>query len=94
MAVISNSTQTLAAGAAGNWWTPTASTVALDIDNAAMVCIETRRGSSDAAVKPLFLGVQEGGVLRGPCSVMLSVVVGRDYRFKAVHGAPVVAAQE
>jgi hypothetical protein len=92
MAVITNSNQTLAIGTPGNWWTPTTTTITVDVDNAAMVTLETRRGSGDSAQKPVFLGDQKTTIFRGPCSLMLQVVVGRDYRFNAVNGAAAVAA--
>lgn len=94
MAVISGSSETLAAGASGRWWTPSASTIAVDVDNSAMVQIYTRRGNGDTAPKPLFLGDQVGTILKGPCSMLVQVVVGRDYQFRAVNGEPIVAAQE
>jgi hypothetical protein len=94
MAVISGSTATLAEGAAGSWWTPAESTIAVDVDNSAMVQIYTRRSNTDTAPKPLFLGDQTSTILRGPCSMIVQVVVGRDYRFQATSGAPIVAAQE
>jgi hypothetical protein len=94
MAVILNSTQTLAAGAAGNWWTPAQAVVALDVDNATMVKLESRRGVADTVPKPVFFAAQQESVIRGPCSLLAQVVVGRDYRFVAVLGAPQVAAQD
>ncbi len=94
MPLIANSSQTLAAGVAGNWWTPTATTVSCDIDTATMVKIETRRGSGDTVAKPVFIGEQETTILRGPSSTLLQSVVGRDYRFVCMEGSASVAAFE
>ena len=96
MPLITNSNQTLAPGAAGNWWTPGASVtvVTCDIDTAAMVKIETRRGSGDTAAKPVLTADQRTAVLRGPSSTLLQVVAGRDYRYVGMEGAATVAAFE
>lgn len=94
MPLIANSSQTLAAGVAGNWWTPTATSVSCDIDTQARVKIETRRGSGDSVPKPAFTEQQRTTILMGPSSTMLQVVVGRDYRYVGMEGSATVAAFE
>ena len=95
MPVITNSTETIAAGQPGAWWSPTKPVIAVDVDNAASVTMETRRGASgDSAPKPLFWNFEGNSVLKGPCSHIVQVIPGRQYRCVAGATAAQVAAQE
>jgi hypothetical protein len=95
MPVITSSTETIPANTPGAWWSPTLPTIACDVDNAASVTIETRRGpTGDASPKPVFWNFEGNSVLKGPCSHILQVVPGRQYRYVAGSMAAQVASQE
>lgn len=98
MAVISGSAETILAGANGTWFTVNANNFIADVDNAATVRLETRRGASDTA--PKVVATERSGAdvmpkIVGPCSVAVSAVSGRQYRFvvlSAPAGGAIVAA--
>lgn len=93
MAVISSSTETIAVDAAGSWWTPSAASVSICVDNAGRVVLEARRGSTDGAPKPVILGdTAFPQVVSGPCRLRLTAVVGENYRFRNVGPIPAMVA--
>ena len=95
MALISGSNSTVAVGAPGAWFTATGSSFLADVDSAHMVRLETRRDASDAAVKVVALersGADVAPKIVGPCSVVVASVTGRQYRFVAITGPAIVAA--
>lgn len=94
MPLITGSSQTLAANTDGAWWTPTAPLISVDCDTNAVIAVYTRRGSSDTVPKLVYTHSLQEPSFKGPCSAMLQVVVGRDYRIRCVSGSATVAAQE
>ncbi|MDO8251406.1 MAG: hypothetical protein Q7T78_17035 [Rhodoferax sp.] len=95
MALIAGSNYTIAAGVAGAWFTATGSSFVADVDSAHMVRLETRRDVSDTAIKVVASersGADVSPKIVGPCSVIIASVTGRQYRFVAITGPAVVAA--
>lgn len=95
MTIVTNSNETLdATGSPGTWWTPGSgvTVVMADVDGNAKVVIESRRGSSDGAPKPLFFGAGATPVMQGPCRFPVQVMAGDDYRFRCIEGRTGVAA--
>lgn len=97
MTVITNSNATLQPGQSGSWWEPATGTFVVDIDTEGEVSIQTRRKTGDTSPKPLWVPNSEGvgrTTFKGPLSMLVQSVAGREYRFQSVAGPAVTVAAD
>jgi hypothetical protein len=93
MSFIASSEQTLAAGAAGNWFTPAGLTWVLDVDTpGGCVILRTRHGSGDTAPKLVRVSLPNNDPeIEGAQSILVNTgVIGRQFQVVNVGTVAVV----